>query len=168
MCGDNLIRVYHVLQPDEIKELEESMKVEGERIFDNEKLKNVIGVTGESGIAEAVSEFDKVDPFKRISFFGFLKRTTTDRCIDVKFTRDGSLFAIQSSGKVIEFFNVHNSEEITKKQKRRQKRTREKIKKRQEAGDNVEAEPFAPKPSDEYSSKQVHCQIFGLPCTHLH
>jgi hypothetical protein len=141
-----------VLQPDQIKELEEAMKLEGEKIFSDNAGR--LG-TGE-GIAETVSEFEKVDAFKRISFYGFLKRATTDRIVDVKFTKDGSIFGVQSAGKVIEFFNVHTEEEIQKKRKRRQKRQREKARKKaEEDGVEVPGLEFSPKPADEYSSKQV-------------
>lgn len=152
-----------MLQPNEIKELEESMKREGEKIFEDKKgaapTKEENGSAMEN-IAEKVSAFDEIDPFKRLAFYGFVKRTTTDRCIDIKFTKDGTLFGVQSAGKVIEFFNVNNEEEIKKKQKRRQKRQREKAKKKaEETGESVEEEPFVPKPSDEYISKQV-CALF--------
>eukprot|EP01127_Copromyxa_protea_P022589 TRINITY_DN8179_c0_g1_i1.p1 TRINITY_DN8179_c0_g1~~TRINITY_DN8179_c0_g1_i1.p1 ORF type:complete len:959 (+),score=261.96 TRINITY_DN8179_c0_g1_i1:33-2909(+) len=149
VCGDNQIRVYHALQPNEIKELEDSMKLESEKIFDNAKLTT-------DGIEETVSEFDKVDPFKRLSFYGFLKRVTTERIVNIKFTQDGTLFGVQSAGKVIEFFSVHSEEEITKKQKRRMKREREKARvAAEESGEAVVEPTLVPKPSDEYSSKQV-------------
>eukprot|EP01126_Amoeba_proteus_P047323 TRINITY_DN5394_c0_g1_i7.p1 TRINITY_DN5394_c0_g1~~TRINITY_DN5394_c0_g1_i7.p1 ORF type:complete len:712 (+),score=151.18 TRINITY_DN5394_c0_g1_i7:71-2206(+) len=174
ICNDNQVRVYKILQPDQIKEQEESLK--------QEKNKPVGSIMGSKSFVRVDSEVSsnpvedqaldqEHNPFKRIAFWGLLKRQNTEPPSGILFSDDGTLFGIRTSSKVVEFFNVHNSEEIAKKQARRRKRAREKAKKMMvakgnseneaEKGNKMEKEELTddtillPKPSDEFSFKQV-------------
>ena len=65
----------------------------------------------------------------------------TDKVVALKLSRRGDKLAAQSTGKVVDLFSVRSATEVSKKAKRRLKRTREKSARIEEStGDTVETE----------------------------
>jgi len=98
---------------------------------------------------ELVQETDKL-----AVFFGVIDRKTKERASMLRFNDDGSVLAIQSAGKVIEFLKVHDDEE--KKQKKKKRKRREK-KKHQASEAAAATSDLAVEdlPTDEFSHKLV-------------
>jgi U3 small nucleolar RNA-associated protein 12 len=111
--------------------------------------------------AEILEETDR-----RAIFYGIIDRKVDERAQLLRFHPDGSMFAIQSSGKAIEFLQVHNEDERKNKKRRRKRREKKKVEQEDPAeAANVDVEDL---PSDEYSHKQVlrtthKIQSFGFP-----
>lgn len=69
------------------------------------------------------------DSQSRLVFFGSIERKAKERGSSVRYNSDGSVIAVQSNGKTIEFLRVHSSEESKERRKIRFAREKSRAKK---------------------------------------
>lgn len=117
---------------------------------------------------EAASIVKAVEPF------GNIPRHSRDRVVTIKFHASGLIAGVQTSERVVELYQVRDSEQIQKKIQRRRKRAKEKGKDESEVRDTIDASDlissytivrpsynarsfdFSPKPDIE---KQGHVEV---------
>jgi U3 small nucleolar RNA-associated protein 12 len=103
---------------------------------------------------------------RRAVFYGIIERKVKERPQLLRFHPDGSMFAVQSSAKAIEFLQVH-SDEDRKQKKRRRKRKLKKKAEQEQGTENVDVQ-VEDQPSDEFSHKMIlrtshKIQAFAFP-----
>lgn len=105
VCSTKAISVYTILTPKEIEEKAQKAATEKTE--------------------KTIEDISQLNSFERIIYWGNIDVDITkmsEPLSRVSFTSDGSIFAVQSTGKRIDFFHVRSQADVLLKQKKRKKK----------------------------------------------
>lgn len=140
LCSAKVLAVYTILTKEEIEE-------KTKKLIDGKLAEN-----------SDTQDNDHLSSFERIKFFGNLDidiTKVTDPLYKLAFSGDGSMFAVQSTGKRVDFFHVRSRDEVVRKQKKRKKKIEARNKASRDKGEPEDLqEVYAETPNDDYVWKQ--------------